>query len=63
MLPKSSNSKEVAITTLQLLGTFTKGHINKVHNFVDITHSWAEHFNRRGLVEVKDEFYLFIRSI
>ena len=63
LLSKSSKSKEVAITALQLLDTLIKGQISKVHNFLDFTHRWVEQVNRGGLVEVKDEFYLFIRSI
>ena len=53
----------MAIAALQLLGTFMKCQISKVHNFLDFTHRWVEQVNRGGLVEVKDEFYLFIRSI
>ena len=63
LLSKSSKSKEVAIAALQLLGTFMKCQISKIHNFLDFTHRWVEQVNRGGLVEVKDEFYLFIRSI
>ena len=63
LLSRSSKSKEGAIAALQLLGTFVKGQISKVHNFLDFTHRWVEQVNRGGLVEVKDEFYLFIRSI
>ena len=53
----------MAIAALQLLGSFMKCQISKVHNFLDFTHRWVEQVNRGGLVEVKDEFYLFIRSI
>ena len=63
LLSKSSKSKEVAIAALQLLGTFIKGRISEVHNFLDFTHRWVEQVNRGGLVEVKNEFYLLIRSI
>ena len=63
LLSKSSKSKEVAIAALQLLGTFMKCQISKVHNSLDFTHRWVEQVNRGGLAEVKDEFYLFIRSI
>ena len=63
LLSKSLKSKEVAIATLQLLDTFIKGQISKVYNFLDFAHTWVEQVNRGGLVEVKDEFYLFIRSI
>ena len=53
----------MAIAALQLLGTFIKGQISKVYNFLDFTHRSVEQVNRGGLVEMKDEFYLFIRSI
>ena len=53
----------MAIAQLQLLGTFIKGQIRKVDNFLDFTHRWVEQVNRGGLVAMKDEFYLFIRSI
>ena len=53
----------MAIAALQLLGTFIKGQISKVYNFLDFTHRWVEQVNTGGLVEMKDEFYLFIRSI
>ena len=58
LLLKSSKLKEV-----QLLGTFIIGQISKVYNFLDFTHRWVDQVNRRGLAVVKDEFYLFIRSI
>ena len=54
---------EVAIAALQFLSTFIKGQINKVHNFLEFTHRWVEQVNRGELVEVKDEFYLFIRRV
>ena len=63
LLSKSSKLKEVAIAAHQLLRTFMKCQISKVHNFLDFTHSWVEQVNRGGLEEVKDEFYLFLRSI
>ena len=53
LLSKSSKSKEVAIAALRLLGTFTKGQISRVHNF----------FGLSRLIEEKDEFYLFIKSM
>ena len=53
----------MAIAALQLLGTFVKCQISKVHNFLDFTHRWVEQVNRGGIVEVKDEFYVFTRSI
>ena len=63
LLSKSSKLKETAIAALQLLGTFIIGQISKVYNFLDFTHRWVDQVNRRGLAVVKDEFYLFIRSI
>ena len=56
LLSKSSKSKKVAISAKQLLGTFTKGQIGKVHNFLGFTHRWVEQVNRGGLLEVKDEY-------
>ena len=46
-----------------LLGTFIIGQISKFYNFLDFTHRRVDQVNRRGLAVVKDEFYLFIRSI
>ena len=63
LLSKSAKLKLVAIAALQLLGTFIKGQISKVHNFLDFVHRWVEQVNRGGLVEVIDEFYVCIRSI
>ena len=52
-LSKSSKLLEVNIAALQLHGTFIKGQISRVHNFLDFTHRWVEQDNGGGLVEVK----------
>ena len=54
LLSKSLKLNEVAIAALQLLGTFIKGQISKVHNFLYFTQRWVQHVNGGGLVEVKN---------
>ena len=56
LLSNSSKSKKVAISAQQLLGTFIKGQIGKIHNFLGFTHRRVEQVNRGGLLEVKDEY-------
>ena len=56
LLSKSSKSKEVAISAQQFLGNFTKGQIDKIHNFLGFTYWWVELVNGGGLLVMKDEY-------
>ena len=63
LLLKSSKSKEVANAVLQLLNTFGNPEMKKINSYLDFTHQWVELNNRGGLIQVNDDFYLFIRTI
>ena len=62
-LKKLNNCQDVSVASFQLLDSFMTSGVTKASSFLDFTHKWVETINRGGLIEVTDQFFLFIRNI
>ena len=62
-LKKVKSCQDAAVASLQLFDSFMTSAVSRASTFLDFTHKWVETINRGGLIEVNDQFFLFIRNI